>query len=95
MANKYLTVGKILKSKDKGSADYIRMEMDVVLKKGDYLNLENKASRLKSLDTNVENGKLSEETANKIRENVEKTPWYNPKEDTGFVRFEIVKVSKD
>jgi uncharacterized Zn finger protein len=87
MAYKRIQVGSVLKSKDSSQPDYIKIENDVVLKKGDILNLESKKSKLAQLEKNVEAGKLSEETAAKIREGIEKTP--------DFVRFSIVKVTKD
>jgi hypothetical protein len=79
------TIGSVVKGQD-GKPDYIKMNKDVVLKSGDYLNLESKAMQLKSLDEAVNNGKLSEEVADKIRENVNKIP--------DFVRFQIVKIDK-
>lgn len=87
MAYKRSQVGSVLKSKDASQPDYIKISEDIVLKKGDILNLESKKSQLASLEKNVENGKLSGDVADKIRENIEKMP--------DFVRFNIVKVTKD
>lgn len=87
MAYKRVQVGSVLKSKDASQPDYIKINADVVLKKGDILNLESKKSKLASLDKNVENGKLSGDLADKIRGDIEKMP--------DFVRFEIIKVTKD
>lgn len=87
MAYKRTQVGSVLKSKDATQPDYIKINADVTLKKGDILNLENKKSKLASLDKNVENGKLSGDLADKIRGDIEKMP--------DFVRFEIIKVTKD
>lgn len=87
MAYKRQKVGSVLKSKDTTQPDYIKIDTDVVLKKGDTLSLESKKSKLASLDKNVENGKLSGELADKIREDIEKIP--------DFVRFEIIKVTRD
>jgi len=81
MAKKRIDIGSVIKSKEPGKPDYIKVNADVVLKKGQYLNLESKAQRLASLSEAVNNGKLSNEIADKIRENVEKTP--------DFVRFMI------
>lgn len=80
-------IGAVLKSKDASQPDYIKINEDIVLKKGDTLSLESKKSRLAGLEKNVENGKLSGEVADKIRENIEKMP--------DFIRFNIVKVTKD
>jgi len=87
MAYKRIQIGSVLKSKDASQPDYIKINEDVTLKKGDTLNLESKKSKLASLEKNVENGKLSGDLADKIREGIEKMP--------DFVRFEIVKVTKD
>lgn len=80
-------IGSVCKSKDPGKPDYIKIANDVVLKRGQFLNLESKAQRLASLTEAVEAGKLSEEVADKIRENVEK----NHKD---FVRFSISYIEK-
>jgi len=87
MAYKRAKVGSVLKSKDTTQPDYIKIDNDVSLKKGDILNLESKKSKLASLEKNVENGKLSGDLADKIRGDIEKMP--------EFVRFEIIKVTKD
>jgi uncharacterized Zn finger protein len=87
VAYKRLKVGSVLKSKDASQPDYIKVDADVSLKKGDILNLESKKSKLASLEKNIENGKLSGDLADKIREGIEKMP--------DFVRFEIIKVTKD
>lgn len=87
MAYKRVEVGSVLKSKDPTQPDYIKINTDVVLKKGDILNLESKKSKLASLEKNIENGKLSGDLADKIREGIEKMP--------EFIRFSIVKVTKD
>lgn len=87
MAWKKTIVGSVLKSKTEGEPDYIKINEDIVLKKGDTLSLESKKSQLTSIDKAVENGKMSEETADKIRANVEKMPI--------FIRFNIVKLTKD
>lgn len=86
MAYSRKKIGAVLKSKDSTQPDYIKIDEDVVLKKGDVLNLESQKSKLASLEKNLEAGKISEETANKIREGIEKMP--------SFIRFEIVKVTK-
>lgn len=84
---KRLKVGSVLKSKDASQPAYIKIDTEVSLKKGDILNLESKKSKLASLEKNIENGKLSGDLADKIREGIDKMP--------DFVLFEIVKVTKD
>lgn len=92
MAYKRTKIGSVLKSKvEDGDTspkpDYIKIDTDVMLKKGDTLSLESKKSKLASLEKNIENGKLSGDLADKIREGIEKMP--------EFVRFEIIKVTRD
>lgn len=70
---KYVEIGSVIKGQD-GKPDYIKIKEDVSLKAGSFLNLESKASRLAGLEKSVADGKLSEEMAEKIRVNVEKTP---------------------
>lgn len=80
------TIASVIKSMDKDKPDYIKVRDDVVLKKGQYLNLESKAYQLASLDAAVAAGKLSEAGAAMARERMNKIP--------DFVRFEIVMVEK-
>lgn len=80
-------VGSILKSKNQGEPDYIQISKDIALKKGDYLSLESKSSKIKGIKAGLESGKLSEEFGNKLLEEAEKIP--------EFVRFEIIKVNKE
>lgn len=87
MAYKRQKVGSVLKAKDSSQPDYIKIDSDVLLKKGDILNLESKKSKLASLEKNIELGKLSGDLADKIKEAIDKMP--------DFVRFEIIKVTKD
>ena len=79
---KRIQVGSIMKGKE-NKGDYIKITEDVTLKKGDFLNLENKASKIASLNAAIESGKLSQEVGQKLLENAEKMP--------DFVRFEITK----
>lgn len=65
---------------------YIKVEQDIVLKKGDYLNLESKAQQLKSVEEATKAGKLSGEIAETIKERVEKIP--------DFVLFQVVRLDK-
>lgn len=64
---------------------YIKITEDVNLKKGDFINLENKALKLASLEANK--GKMSEEVYNSAMERIEKMP--------DFVSFELIRVTKD
>ena len=79
---KRIQVGAIIKGRD-GKPDYIKVNEDVTLKKGEFLNLESKASKIASLTAAIENGKLSQEVGQKMLEQAEKLP--------EFVRFEITK----
>jgi hypothetical protein len=63
----------------------IQFTEDVSFKKGEYVNLENKAFKLASIEASRE--KMSEEVYEKALERVHKTP--------DFVFFEIIKVSKE
>lgn len=83
MAKKRVVLGKICKSKDPGKSDYIQIDHDVSFGKGDYISLESKGSRLKSLDAAVEAGRISEENAEKARAAIEKMP--------DWIRFELVQ----
>lgn len=83
---KRVKVGSILKDKE-GGADYIKINTDVILKKGDTLRLENKKSRIEGINKAIESGKLSGEFAEKLLK--EANDWKD------FVRFEIVKVNKE
>lgn len=85
MAYKRTTIGSIVKGKE-GKPDYVKISKDVTLKQGDFLNLESKASQLKSVNEAVQSGKLSGEVAESIIENIEKIP--------DFVRFQIVRIEK-
>jgi hypothetical protein len=74
-------IGSVVKSSDPNKPDYIKISQDVVLQKGQFLNLESKKHQLQSLEGAVASGKLSKETAAKVQERIEKIP--------DFVRFEI------
>jgi hypothetical protein len=79
---KRVIVGQILKGKD-GKSDYIKVDSDVVLKKGEFLELENATTIRKRADELVANGKIDEQFAEKLRESADKIP--------SFVRFRIIK----
>lgn len=79
---KRVIVGSIVKNKDSSKPDYIKMDKDVVLKKGQYLNLESKKFQIEKLEAAGQAGKLSEDLVEKMKANLEKIP--------DFVRFQIV-----
>lgn len=87
MAYKRLKIGAVLKSKDTTQPDYIKIDQDITLKKGDILNLESKKSRLAQVEKSLAEGKLTEEVADKIKEEIDRIP--------EFIRFQIVKVNKN
>jgi hypothetical protein len=84
-------IGKIVKkSEDKQRFGDVKefslkIEQDITLKAGTYLNLENKAFKLASLEANKE--KMSEENYEKALERINKMP--------DFVFFEVVQISKE
>ncbi len=80
-----LTVGSLLKGKD-GKSDYIKIDADIVLKQGEFLEFETTKSMMAKADELESKGKISPETAEKIREQANKIP--------SFVRGRLVKVSK-
>lgn len=79
----YKTIGSVLKSKNAGEPDYIKINEDVVLKKGECLSLSNVASKIKFIQKGLEEGRISSEEAEKRIAQAEKQP--------DFVRFEISK----
>ena len=82
---KRTTVGSVVKSKDAGGADYIKIATDITLKKGDILRLESRSQQLERIDALEQSGKFDAEFAGKLRERAEKIP--------DFVRFEIIQLS--
>lgn len=90
-------LGSIMKPKVAGEPNYIKISEDIVLKKGDYLNLENEAFQLANLKEGVEAKRVGAELESKIRETINKTPFVrkNGDETTGFVLFQIVKITKN
>lgn len=79
---KRIIMGQILKGKD-GKGDYIKVDADVTLKKGEFLELENASTIRKKADDLEATGKIDEDFANKLRESADKIP--------SFVRFRIIK----
>lgn len=80
-------IGSVVKSKEAGKPDYIKVNGAHVLKDGQYLNLESKTFQLASLEEAIKAGKLSGDMANSARERINKIP--------DFVRFQIVSVEKE
>lgn len=84
-------IGKIVKKSDDklrypGVKEFsLKIEQDITLKAGTYLNLENKAFKLASLEANK--GKMSEENYEKAVERINKMPDY--------VFFEVIKLDKE
>lgn len=64
---------------------YIKITEDINLKKGDFLNLENKKVKLASLEANRD--KMSTEVYEAALERIEKMP--------DFVQFELIRVTRD
>lgn len=84
---KRTTIGSIVKSKENGKPDYIKVNGAHVLKDGQFLNLESKAFQLASLEEAVKAGKLSGDAAEQARARINNIP--------DFVRFTIVAVEKE
>lgn len=89
MAGKYkrVTIGSILKSKDATKPDYVKIKTDVTLKKDQTLRLESQKFQLASLEEAVAAGKVKPDTAEVIKERIEKMPTW--------VRFEIVMLEEN
>lgn len=91
MAKKYgkkSYIGKVMKGQN-GKMDFIVIDQDFELKKGDFLRLESKASRIKDLEEAVEAGRLSEDKAADLIEKANK--------GSDRVRFTIIhqEISED
>jgi DNA-binding MurR/RpiR family transcriptional regulator len=84
-------IGKIVKKSDdklrfEGVKEFsLKIEQDITLKAGTYLNLENKAFKLASLEANRD--KMSPENYEKAVERINKMPDY--------VFFEVIKLDKE
>ncbi len=86
MAKKRTVIGSVVKNKESGQPDYIKIKSDVTLKAGQILNLDSKERQLTGVDIAMKNGKLSEDLGNEIKERINKMP--------DFVRFEIVMLEE-
>jgi len=89
---KRTNIGSVIKSQDPTRSNYIKLNLrntggTITLTDGQTLSVESKAYQLKSLESAVSSGKLSEENASKARERIEKIP--------EFVLGEIILVNKD
>ena len=82
-----LNIGDVLADKEDKSKSYIKINNDVTLKAGDYLNLESKKDQLDGITKAFEMGKVSEEVFESAKNRIEKIP--------DFVRFSIVKLTKN
>jgi hypothetical protein len=84
-------IGKIVKKSDDklrypGVKEFsLKIDQDITLKAGTYLNLENKAYKLANLEANRE--KMSGENYEKALERIHKMP--------DFVFFEVIKLDKE
>lgn len=77
-------IGSVVKSKETGKSDYIKINQDITLKKGQTLSLQSAKSQLESLQAAVKAGKLQADYAEELIAKVERIP--------EFVRFEIVSL---
>jgi hypothetical protein len=99
---KRTVIGSIVKNKDPKKPDYIKVTDNVVLTKNQYLNLEGEKSQLDSLKEAIALGKISGDNAKAAQDRINKVPWvgkdFTDKEGNkqpGFVRFQVVAVSKE
>lgn len=67
-------IGSFVKSKDPTKPPYIKVKAGITLKEGEYIRVENKKFQLDSLAAGVEAGRLSADTAESMRERIEKMP---------------------
>jgi hypothetical protein len=89
MAKKRVTVGQVIKGRN-GKSDYIQIRKDLkeplVLKAGQFLNLESSKDQIKSLEDAAAVGKLSTEWVEQQVERLKKTP--------EFVRFQVTMTTE-
>jgi hypothetical protein len=83
-SKKRLVIGSVIKGKEKGDPDYIKIRKNISLKEGEVLRLESKAQQISQVKTAIESGKLTPELGEEILSRLEKIP--------DFVRFEISKL---
>lgn len=92
MAGKWkrTTVGSIMKSKDDTKSNYLKVNLykqdSITLKHGQSLQVLSKSFKLKDLERLAKQGKLDEDTIDKMREQAEKMP--------DFVLAEVVLLER-
>ena len=74
MALRRKVVGALYKSKDENKPNYIKVKGPLTLADGQTIRAESKAFQLRSLQTAQSAGKLKDETAQQIKERIEKIP---------------------
>ncbi len=87
MAKRKVIVGNVTKS-TKDNSFYIKINDDITLRKGDYLNLENEKSQLAAIDYALSQGWVDEAEAEK-RRNQTIAYWNDPvptRDGKSFVR---------
>lgn len=93
MAKKRTIIGNVTQSQD-GKSFFIKVNDNIELKKGDYLNLENEKSQLSGVDYALAQGWIKDENeAEKRREQI-KSFWNDPvktKDGKEFVRSKTTK----
>lgn len=85
-------IGSVVKSKDPTKSNYLKFNLSqlggkLTVTDKQILSVESKQFQLKSLESAVSSGKLSEEVAANVRERIEKIP--------DWVLGEIVLVEKN
>lgn len=71
---KRIKLGNVVKSKDATKPNYLQVQQDITLKKGQYINFESKKYQIESLNAAIAAGRLSEEIGTKMLANIEKQP---------------------
>lgn len=73
MATKKVIVASVLKGQD-GKPNYLKVDNDVVLKKGQFLNMQTTKQERESLEANISNGKIKADMGKILLEKLEKRP---------------------
>lgn len=84
---RFRTIGSVVKSKDPTKGDYIKINEDVTLRKGDILNLESKKAVQDRLESLKAAGRLKPESEEKLQKYINN--WKD------FVRFEVKQKQND